>query len=852
MAARGREAAKAWAWPLTLSALSALGVLLATAAGAALTPSLLAFAALAASLVLRPLSLPAHPALGSRGQERAWSLGLLAWALLVCVLGLGSSPPGPGFVESTMAVVCQGLQQGPYTPHVSEGQAAFPSLLFYQGLAATKLLGWTLSALRLPAALWAALSVPVFYLLLRQWSAPLTAGVFSLLLSVNNLFLCEARLFFPGSLGWFGLLAAALFLLQGLRRGGLWRFALAGLCAGLCFHAYVPGRAVLPLLLLWLGSGWLPGAQGPRVHWAQALVFSATALLVAAPVLLWARQHPDLYWLMPRRLGSLGPWDSLKQYAAALPQYARFLYSRADGITEPTDGLPLFPLLRPDPLVAIALPLGLGLCALAWRRAEARLILLGLFIGVAPAALAHDATHPNSRRALLALPWLYAAGAWAWDSLRASAGAHAQVWLRRLLLAGAAMGIVLSLQQYFVRIMGSPALREDFFHTARLVDAERALHPGLRVRASQDLVLPRSHKLVFFPDEGRRRQSNYLNFTVLDPALGPLPEAVKPAEDLLVPGGTAPVLLFAPYLRGAEPLLQRLFPGIQTQLYAEPRPPAPDGPRWDKVEPSVQLLSAAPSPAAWAAYRGLVDLKQAPYQAGARVDVWDSGFGAARKGQALDLGGAWISDGGQAEWSCAWPGWRLSVDGEARRPGHAFTLAPGAHRLRLRGSVGASGPLPLRLILDGAESDTTASVAPIDPRFGFDADWLHQGVLALRRWELLPAHRFYRPEGTEAPVTLRWSGRLQVPADGVYTLRLAESFNGRLRVGDQQAPAGSDEGLGLSLKAGVPVDLEVEGDLGGDRWIQETAYLTVKNEGDLAWKPVPFDWILAPAAFTRP
>jgi hypothetical protein len=834
--------------------LSALVVLLSSLILLPAAASLAVLLALGVWVFLRPAE--ELPDAAPERADRAWSLGLLAWSLALCCSRLDSFAPGPGFVESTMAVVAKPLLGAPYVPHVSEAQAPFPSLIFYQGLAATEAWGWHLGALRLPAALWGALSVPLLYLVLRAFAAPLTAGVFALLFSVNNLFLCESRLFFPGSLLWFGVLGAVLSLRQGLRDGLWWRFALAGLCAGLCLHGYIPGRLAPPILLAWLLSAWIPGAEGPRARFSQLAVFAGAAFLAALPVLLWARQNPELYFFSTRRYGAAGILDSLAQLKRTLPDYAAVLFRRADGIFEPTDGLAFFPVFRPDLLGAVALPLGLLACARAWRKPWARLILLGFFGGFLPAALAGDGTHPNTRRALLMLPFALAAGAWAWESLRASAGGRWQPWLRRALIAGAALGVLLSLHQYFFLMMGGAEMRDAYYHQAALIDAQRRQHPGSHVRISMDLGMPRTHQLVYAADAAHRRLAAYPNFIILDERLGPQPEGLKHFDDFLAPQAVAQdqLWLLAPYLVEAKPLLQALFPQGVWHVDAERRAPGPAFPRWDKQAPFVQVVSFATTAREQAAYRGLVDLGQAPYAPHARVDAFSAGFGVAQRGKRLDLGGAWITDGGDAVLRLPWPGWRLELDGAAISPGRAFHLDPGAHRVRLKGSVpaGASGALPLSLTLDGFAADAAASLAPIDPRFGFDAESADGSGHRYRRWELLPSHRYQEPEGLDLPATLRWRGRVQVPEAGPYRFRLAPSFDGRLELGGQAAAPGVPDGLSLTLKAGQALPLAMDGSYVNDRWQVQTAYLQVWGPGDTDWKALPFDWAFPPNAFTRP
>ena len=846
-----------------------LGTVLLGALGASLAAWSLAvaLACFALSGLCLAVSMPASGGLGQlpwRPSRVGAGFGALLalWALALGTVRLGSVPPGPGFVESAMSVMLDGLDKQPYTPHLATFQVVFPTLVFYQGLAAAKALGWTLLSLRLPAALWGALAVVTFYYLLRQMVSGFSAALFAVLFSVNNLFLTQSRIFFPGSLLYFSSTASALLLLLGLRQGGLGLFLAAGLACGLSFHGYVPGRTIFFLLLAWLL--WLHWQQRGKAQRAlrasQTAVFVLGALLAALPVLWWVWRNPGPYFEAVTRYGG-GLVISLARLRISLPEYVRVFFCRADGGLEPTDGLARFALLQPDLMMKVLMPAGLVACLAGLRKPVPSLVLGGFLMGLLPAALAGDLPLPNTRRMLLTLPWAYAAGALAFDRLRAAAEERAGLRrYQRVAALGAVLAVtvtvLLSLGQYFVQIMGRPSVRNAYYATAGLMEEERRSHAQDTVRASYSLLFPGTHQLLFPPELKSRALQVYPNFIVQSRQWGALPTAIKQFEDFLVlPNRNSQLLLLAPYLHTAQPFLQALFPGGHARLYQEARQEDEAFLAWDDVAPMVQLLSFEVPQADAQAFRGLVDLGLPPYAGPqARLDLQDPAFAEKHRATHLRLGGVLVvSDGRKPlRLSLLWPGWALQVDGQAADWGRPLRLSPGAHRLALTGRVpaGAQGPLPLRVEQGGADLVGKGALVPVDPRYGMQLE-LRSAVghgHSIRRVELLPSHRFLPPEGVDAPCTVRVSGRLQVPRDGPYRVALLPPLVGKVWaqgrvVYDSAAPDAVAE---LRLRAAQPTAFRAEGHFGAGPKEWPTLQLMQKGPADSAWAPLPFDWVLAP------
>ena len=206
---------------------------------------------------------------------------------------------------------------GLYALQVLQGEFALTfgdkdGLGIYLIALATNFLGRTPLALRLPTALASICTVlVVFWLgrLLFGWDEHgretrqrglVVGGVASGLLAVSLGQTILGRTSYRGSfLPLFLALCLAL-LWWGWTRRRWWPIMLAGACAGLLPYIYYPAR-VVPFLLLFFGTSFLLPFRSVSLKRMQselpwAATFTATAGLVAAPILLHYIRHPDLFF----------------------------------------------------------------------------------------------------------------------------------------------------------------------------------------------------------------------------------------------------------------------------------------------------------------------------------------------------------------------------------------------------------------------------------------------------------------------------------------------------------------------------------------------------------------------------
>ena len=311
----------------------------------------------------------------------------------------------------------------------------------------TSFLGRTLLAMQLPTALGSAGLVFVVFWLGRllfgrdesgratPWRGLLVGGVGAGLLAVSLsqtvigrsaynkvthlpllLSLCLALLWW----GW----------MERVRHGRpWWRFALAGVCAGLLPYTYSPARFT-PFLFLFFGLSfllpfrsdtWEPG-QVARHCWARlravlpwAGVFVGVAGLVAAPLLVHFALHPEHFFMRSSHLWVFDPARSQGDPLGSLLRnvWGHLLAFGFRGDPEWTRNFDNQPMM--NLWVALLFWLGVGMAVWRWQRPAYRLLLLWLGVMLVPAMLAKGFRVPDTLRMVGAVPAIYllaAVGAW--------------------------------------------------------------------------------------------------------------------------------------------------------------------------------------------------------------------------------------------------------------------------------------------------------------------------------------------------------------------------------------------------------------------------------------------------------
>jgi 4-amino-4-deoxy-L-arabinose transferase-like glycosyltransferase len=394
-----------------------------------------------------------------------WELGALIAILLAAatlrLAALGDVPPGPGYDELQNARLAERVLAGRWAIYFPENHGQEPIYPMLEALA-VRALGWSVFSIRLPAALLGVLSTVVLYLVGRRLAGPRAALLAAAFYAVSFWPLAETRMALETALlpPLAGL--ATLCLARGLGResGSHWRagldFALAGAFLGVHVYAYTPGRVMLLLPLGLLAYLLAFDRAALRRRWPGLLALCLATVLVALPLALFLRAHPEAEERLDQLGGPLAalsrgdPRPVLGIAVGTLGMFGlrgdpQWLYNVA--------GRPVF-----DPLTALFFYGGVVLCAVRLRRWRCGVALLWLAAGLGPAFVSPPAgsfTHTLAAQpAVYLMLALGVDAAWTWL-------ARHRAWIAplaaSLLLA---LNGALSCYAYFVIWGRAPEVRE--------------------------------------------------------------------------------------------------------------------------------------------------------------------------------------------------------------------------------------------------------------------------------------------------------------------------------------------------------------------------------------------------------
>ncbi len=360
---------------------------------------------------------------------------LLALALAVEALRLhrlSEIPPGLFFDEGAHGVDAIRVLQGDHAVFFPENRGR-EGLIVYAVAIAISLMGRTVMAIRLPAALASAGTVFALFWLgqllfgrdeesgqATPWRGLLIGGAGAALLAVSLGHTILGRTAFR--INFLPLLLSLCLALMwlGWSQRSWWRVLLAGACAGLLQYTYMPAR-ITPFFLLVFGLSLLaPFCSGfndrLRTELPWAGLFAGAAALVAAPMFVHFALHPDHLFLRSSQLWIFDPGlnlgNSLGKFLENVWVYLSSFIVRGD--LNWRHNLPGQPLL--NRWEALLFLLGIVAAIWRWQRPAYRLLLLWLVFLVLPATLALEgAPTPNTVRIFGAMPAIYllaAVGMW--------------------------------------------------------------------------------------------------------------------------------------------------------------------------------------------------------------------------------------------------------------------------------------------------------------------------------------------------------------------------------------------------------------------------------------------------------
>jgi 4-amino-4-deoxy-L-arabinose transferase-like glycosyltransferase len=438
-----------------------------------------------------------------------------------------------------------------------------PALWFWIVAVFLKLGGNSLSMLRLPAALFGALTVLPLYGLIREtWGRyAAIAGTAIMAFSTSNIHF--SRLALNNIVPQFFWAACLFFLLRGLRSRRPLDWALAGLAAGLSEHFYY-GTRLLPFILITFVAYLLV------VHWRDARCYlqqfawlTLGYLAGFGPLLRHFITHHGLYY--GRGTGMM-TWNRLPVTWQDLQQMCQTLWPV---MSENLLGISTYggqdityfaPLLLPAE--AALLVLGIALLAWHWRHPGAFLVLLS---GLGVFFVGGLVLYPNSSPPMLAhwttaFPACYTAigvpiGAWVTsgrDSLRAT-------W-RWIPASVAAVGLVTlayaNVHFYFYRYYADP----ESLKTARYKVAQR-LYEEQTAQSRYMASLGATYRVVLVGQSPYPYDPETTRYLVTGQEYIPVPDPQKGEVSLGRVSGSGLAFLFFPGSEQYRELIRQRYPG---------------------------------------------------------------------------------------------------------------------------------------------------------------------------------------------------------------------------------------------------------------------------------------------------
>lgn len=290
-----------------------------------------------------------------------WLWLILIVALFVRLYRLSSAPPGISGDEMFNAIDVANISWR-NLPLYFEGNNGREALFFYLMALSTGLLGPTVFALRLPAALLGVGAVLLAYGLGRD-AFHRHVGLLAAGLTAVSLWpIMESRWALRAvSLTFFTTLTVFL-MMRGWQHGRRRDWLLGGIALGLTMYTYIPSRVFPAVILVWLAWLWWFDSPRLRQQWRPIALSLLLALLIFLPYGRYMQQNPEK---VNQRISGLtialedavqdGQWGQLGQSITATLK--TFTIQGDVDWRYHLSGQPIF-----DPLTGLFFYLGFGLC----------------------------------------------------------------------------------------------------------------------------------------------------------------------------------------------------------------------------------------------------------------------------------------------------------------------------------------------------------------------------------------------------------------------------------------------------------------------------------------------------------
>jgi len=317
-------------------------------------------------------------------------LAIVVIALGLRLYGLRDFPPGCHIDEADNGLLAQRLLQGGWFPVYTEVGNGKATLHFYFIALAFRLLGVSTWSIRVVSAIVGALSIIPFYFLARAGFGPATGLAASFVLAVSRWHITFSRVGYDAVLAILFAVFVFLFLFVALEYWKRRDFVLGGAFLGLGLYTYMAFRlipaAIAGVLLREAVVEW----RRLRAHMPAVVTGAAVALIVVAPLGLYAATHWDIFMFRTGQvyLGSHVPGD---QFLPALWENVkmtlRMFNLRGDG--NGRHNLPDAPML--DDISAGLMLLGVLLLVRRIHERAAFLFLLWFGVMLLPGILSIEA-----------------------------------------------------------------------------------------------------------------------------------------------------------------------------------------------------------------------------------------------------------------------------------------------------------------------------------------------------------------------------------------------------------------------------------------------------------------------------
>jgi 4-amino-4-deoxy-L-arabinose transferase-like glycosyltransferase len=725
------------------------------------------------------------------------------WGLLIAAIGLAvgfrlyeiaSQPFGIWFDEAQNGIVAREILHGA-RPIFIGGYSQLPALFFYLFALAIKLLGDNITSLRAVPTASGILAVLLIYPLARELFDQRVAVLSTFFLAVMRWHVTFSRFAMHGIFAPLLMVTTFYFLVRGLKGKGLWNFVVAGIMVGIGLQGYY-SFLLVPFLI---GFYVLHHMIFERVlHWRRlalglGAIVIATAI-VYAPLGIWALQHPDQFNQRPQTV-SITQNRSTSQalHVAYTSMKQHLLMFNAAGDNNGRHNIPGAPML--DIYTGSLLILGAGYALSRAKKSSYFLLLAWVVILLQPGVWSDGP--PQAYRTLAVTPAIAMLAAlplallWRLATKQTDAQAsEARRWPSRLGyygLAGAAAFVTvfalvqagrINFDKYFNVQLQRPdvwaeysaaptivgheinRLRPDhyefFISTTYINEPSRIFLNGpqtddiVAFEMGRDIPVSDPRPTVFFLDN--LEEAKFLRLRSL------YPDGVFTVHR--APAGGGPVLFEA--ILGTADI--RSLMGVHAVYTGS------NGQRVERLETQIDFDWATQAPllpplrAAWSGFITLPEYGE--YVLGLRIpghgrivldgEPFAEGDGTA-EGRALLFQGAH----------------QIEVEADVRETGlvQLYWQQP-------RGKAAGTAPAPAPVPVPAPHLFSSAKVS-WGLRASFYSGLAFEGPPVLERLEPFVAARYEIPGG---PFSVRWKGKLLVPASGPYGLRLETIGDGKLLI----------------------------------------------------------------------